>query len=64
LTWFSVWPGFGRFDLIFSVWLDFFGLAQVFPVFFVWVWFGLVWFGFFGFRLIKLKPNRSVFFKF
>jgi len=43
----------------FPVWLDFSGLAQFFPVwlgFFFPVW---VQFNFFGFRLIKPKPNRT-----
>jgi hypothetical protein len=63
------------FDSIFSVWLNFFGLAQFWLGFFwfvlvfsVWLglglvffWFLLVWvrFGFFSFRLIKLKPNQT-----
>ena len=36
------------------IWFDFFGLARFFFVF-------SIRFGFFSFRLIKLKPNRSVF---
>jgi hypothetical protein len=63
------------FDSIFSVWLDFFGLARFWLGFFqfglvfsVWLgfgsvffWFLSVWvrFGFFSFRLIKPKPNRT-----
>jgi hypothetical protein len=47
----------------FPVWLGFFGLAQFF---FILALFFSVWvrFGFFGFKLIKPKPNRSVFSKF
>ena len=56
-----VWLGFGS---VFSVLLGFFGLG--------WFWLGFfsnffsVWvrFGVFGYRFIKLKPNRSVFSKF
>jgi hypothetical protein len=47
------------------------GLARFFQFGSVSAWFGLVffglalvWFCFFGFRLIKPKPNRSVFSKF
>jgi hypothetical protein len=49
----SVYLGFFWFCLVFSVWLGFF------PLFSVWVRFS-----FFGFRLIKPKPNLSVFFNF
>jgi hypothetical protein len=49
------------FDSIFSVWLDFFGLAWFFQFGSVFFWFLSVWvrFGFFSFRLIKPKPNRT-----
>jgi len=45
-----------RFGLVFSV---FFGLTRFFPDLFLYL--GSVQFSFFTFRLIKLKPNRSVF---
>jgi hypothetical protein len=63
---FPVWLGlaqFSRFWLSFgSVFSGFSGLARFFPVFFFRFGFGSV--QFFGFRLIKSKPNRTVFSKF
>jgi hypothetical protein len=53
----SVWLGFDSvFFLLGSILARFFsGLAQFFSgIFSVWVWFG-----FFGFRLIKPKPNQT-----
>jgi len=65
---FAVWLCFSgltrffRFGSVFSVWLDFdLVLARFFSLFFR---LGSVWFGFFGFLLIKSKPNRPVFSKF
>jgi hypothetical protein len=56
----SVFSGFGS---VFPVWLGFAqfvsGLARFFFFFSVWVRFG-----FFGFLLIKPKPNRLIFLKF
>jgi hypothetical protein len=52
--------GSNRFGSVFSVWLGFSGLAR----FFFWFCFVSVWFGFFGFLLIKPKPNRPIFSKF
>jgi hypothetical protein len=55
----SVWLSFLGFGSVFS---GFSGLARFFPVFFFRFGFGSV--QFFGFRLIKSKPNRTVFSKF
>jgi hypothetical protein len=69
----SVWffmtkTGSNRFGLVFSVWLDFGSVFSGLVRFFSFArlfWFGsvffsvLVQFGFFGFRLIKPKPNRT-----
>ena len=52
--------GSNRFGSVFSVWLGFSGLAR----FFFWFCFVSVRFGFFGFLLIKPKPNRPIFSKF
>jgi len=51
------WLSFFRFDLVFPIWLDFFRFDLVFFL----VFFSLdsIRFGFFGFKLIKLKPNRT-----
>jgi len=54
------WFGFLDKNRFKTVWLRFFGLVQFFFRF----GFGSVPFGFFDFRLIKPKPNRSVFLKF
>jgi hypothetical protein len=69
---FSVWFGLGFLDKnrFKPVWLSFFGLARLFQFGLVLARFGSVFFpvwvqfSFFGFRLIKPKPNRTVFSKF
>jgi len=61
---FRFWIGFFGYGLVFfvwlgfSVWIGFSGLARFFSGFFS------VRFGFFGFLLIKSKPNLPVFLKF
>jgi hypothetical protein len=52
---FRFWLGFLDFGSVFSVWLGFSGLARFFSGFLS----VLVRFGFFGFLLIKPKPNRT-----